>query len=227
MLARRALLCLLALIFIAQPAFGNEKLIRKYAKEARVPPDLAIAIARQESGMNPLCINIEGKDFWPKTRAEAERLARGAAEEDLSYDVGLMQINSQWLKKWKLDPVALLDPETNIRTGIKILKQEIDRYGPNWKAVGAYHSPNPERAMNYANQVFGRMRGRGGLLAPRLEVLVKRGLMTRAEARSIMANPRLHGPMRKKTMRDLRRGAFAKRLTPERSKRLRAWLDEK
>lgn len=197
-------LAFLCLLFSAQFCWAYEKMIARHCKEVKAPSHLAIAIAKQESGLNPLCINIEGQDFIPASRSEAELIILNAAEEDLSYDVGLMQINSQWIKKWNLDPISLLDPQTNIRYGVRILQDEIKRHGPNWRAVGANHSPNPERAMRYASQVFGRMRGSSAIISPRLQLLIDRGIITRAEAKSIMANPRLHGPLRKKTMKALR-----------------------
>lgn len=149
---------LLLFLLLATPAEALEKTFREQCKAAGVPKDLAIAIARQESALNPLCINIEGEDYWPKTRAEAEKLIRTAQQKDQSYDVGLMQINSQWIKQWKIDPVSLLAPDTNIRYGLRILKMEIQKYGMNWRAIGGYHSPNPERARRYAAQVYGRMK---------------------------------------------------------------------
>lgn len=186
---------------VSAQAVAYDKLFTRHSKAAKVPKPMVLAIARQESGLNPLCINIEGQDYTPANRAEAEAIIRKAEAEKRSYDVGLMQINSQWIRKWKMDPVDLLDPDTNIRLGIKILRQEIDRHGLNWKAVGAYHSPTPERAMQYASRVYARMNGQApeglganqqpGILSPRLQVLVDKGIITRAEARSIASNPRL------------------------------------
>lgn len=168
-------MALLVLLF-ASPAFAYEKIFDAQCKAAGVPKKLAMAIARQESGLNPLCINVEGEDFWPKNRAEAEAIIRRAQKEGRSFDVGLMQINSQWIRQWKIDPASLLDPETNIRHGLKILKDEIKRHGPGWRAVGAYHSPDPVRARLYASKVLGHMRG--GRAFP-----------------GMAANPRLYGAM--------------------------------
>lgn len=220
---------LLACLFLcvtsgAPRAHAYEKLFTRYSKAAKVPKGLVVAIARQESGLNPLCINIEGRDYAPANRAEAEEIIRKAEAEKRSYDVGLMQINSQWIRKWKMDPVALLDPETNIRLGIKILRQEIERHGMNWKAVGAYHSPTPERAMQYASRVYSRMQGRDpGLgagprpgLSPRLQVLVDKGIITRAEAQSILSNPRLRLGIKRPRM-----GREERRAVMERYYRLR------
>lgn len=201
----KTLICFLFAMFMAAPAGAYEKLINRHCKAAKAPADLVLAIARQESGLNPHCINIEGEDYSPQNRAQAEAIIKKAEAEKKSYDVGLMQINSQWIRKWKIDPCSLLDPDTNIRAGIRILQEEINRHGLNWKAVGAYHSPNPARAMQYASQVFGRMKGKttinGIIPNPRLQVLVEKGIITRAEARSILANPRMN--------RDWRRGRLA------------------
>lgn len=165
---------LLCLIVLAQPAHALEKLFSRHCASAGVPKDLAMAVARQESGLRPLCVNVAGKDYWPESRAEAAEIIRKAQKENRSFDVGLMQINSQWISRWGMDPVSLLDPEVNIRCGLRILREEIGRHGLNWRAVGSYHSPNPERGRRYAWMVYGRLKGK-------------------AELRSMLANGRLRG----------------------------------
>lgn len=161
-------------ILLCSPASAFEKLFQTHCKTYGVPKEIAIAIAKQESALNPLCINVAGDDFWPKTREEAEAIIRKAQAKDLSYDVGLMQINSQWIKQWKLDPTSLLTPDTNIRYGLRILKNEINRHGLNWRAIASYHSPDPERGRRYALMVYSRMKGN-------------------PEIRAMLANPRLKG----------------------------------
>lgn len=170
----RILPIVLVFVLLSAPAFGFDKLFAKHCKTYGVPKDIATAIAKQESAMNPLCVNVAGQDYWPETRAEAEAIIRKAQKKDLSYDVGLMQINSQWIKQWKIDPTVLLDPDVNIRYGTRILKNEISRNGLNWRAVASYHSPDPERGRRYALMVYNRLKGK-------------------AEARAIMVNPRLKG----------------------------------
>lgn len=149
----------IAAILLATPAHALEKFFNAHCKAAGVPKELAMAIARQESGLNPLCINVSGADFTPKTREAALAIIKKAQAENKSFDVGVMQINSQWLKEWKIDPAVLLDPDTNIRLGVRILKDEISRHGLSWQAVGRYHSPNPIRARNYAWRVSRRING--------------------------------------------------------------------
>ena len=124
------------------------------AAEPGPPAPLVEAIARQESGMNPLALNVAGKSYYPATREEAEQLIRKAIAAGQSFDVGTMQINSWWMERLALDPFSLLDPATNERWGRWILAEEIARHGLNWKAVGKYHSPDPERGRQYAWLVY-------------------------------------------------------------------------
>lgn len=104
-----------------------------------IHPLLLKAIARQESSMVPTAIN---------------------RNTDGSYDVGLMQINSQHFKPGKplyragVTGERLRDePCTNIAVGGWLLADAIRRNGMTWKAVGVYHSPTPWRQQDYASRV--------------------------------------------------------------------------
>ena len=126
-----------------------------------VPLALALAIARQESGTRPWVINVAGKDFSPKSPEEALAIAAEAKRAGKSFDVGIMQVNSYWLKKYRIDLREILDPQKNIAMGVWILAREIKRYGLTWQAIGAYHTPlarNPDRAKRYAATVLTHMR---------------------------------------------------------------------
>lgn len=121
------------------------------------PMALAIAIARQESGLYPWAVNVAGRSYTPKSKEEALEIARRAAVEGQSFDVGLMQINSYWLRRYNLKLEAVIEPSANVIIGVWILSQEIKRYGLNWKAVASYHTPlskNPERGRIYAGYVY-------------------------------------------------------------------------
>ena len=96
------------------------------AAEPGPPAPLVEAIARQESGLNPLAINIAGKSYSPATREEAEQLIQKAIAAGLSFDVGMMQINSWWMERFAIAPFSLLDPATNERWGKWILAEEIE-----------------------------------------------------------------------------------------------------
>lgn len=125
------------------------------AAEATGPPArLVDAIAKQESDLNPLAINVAGKDYQPKTRQEAEAIILEALALGKSFDVGLMQVNSWWMNRYSIHPFSLLDPIVNRAWGEWILTQEIARHGFNWQAVGRYHSPDSERGRRYAWRVY-------------------------------------------------------------------------
>lgn len=127
----------------------------------RVPKDLALAIARQESGFHPWIINISGKDFRPRNKAEALRLCQWALQANKSFDVGIMQVNTYWIKKYRLPLETVLDPQSNVQIGVWILAQEIRRHGMNWRAVAYYHTPlhkNPQRGRQYVASIMGHLR---------------------------------------------------------------------
>lgn len=127
-----------------------------------IPVPLLKAIAKTESKFYPWAVNISGKSFYPKTRAEALTLIHTALAQKKSFDIGIMQLNSWWLNRLKLTPEQILDPEPNILVGAWILAQELKRYGYHWKAIGSYHTPvekNPERARQYASKVLSGLGG--------------------------------------------------------------------
>ena len=125
------------------------------AKKWGIPMPLAQAIAVVESGLRPWVLNIEGQAFRFDSKEKALEKAREAWAAGRSFDVGIMQINSQWLRRYEILLEAALDPLANIYFGCWILKQEIIVHGGDLKAaVGAYHSPTPARARRYADQVL-------------------------------------------------------------------------
>ena len=121
-----------------------------------VPKVLALAIMKQESDGNPWCVNVEGRDFHARSKEEALDVIR--RNSNRSYDVGLMQVNSWWLRHLGITPEAAIDPANNVQLGLWILASEIRRHGLSWKAVGAYHSPNPIRQASYARLIARHLR---------------------------------------------------------------------
>lgn len=103
-------------------------------------------------------VNVAGKDYHPRTREQALAIIRAAQVRGMSYDVGVMQINNWWFDRLRITPETALEPQNNVILGAWILAQEIQRHGYNWKAVGAYHSPNPERQRIYVHAVAKRYR---------------------------------------------------------------------
>ena len=126
------------------------------------PSALLEAIAIQESGKNPFVINVAGKDHYPASREGALQLIRQAQAAGKSFDVGLFQINSWWIERYRIEPESLLDPAINRQWGVFVLSQEIARHGLNWKAVGKYHSPDMERGRRYAWKIYRHYVGMAG-----------------------------------------------------------------
>lgn len=83
------------------------------ATNSPAPAWLIEAIARQESSLNPLAVNVAGKTYYPATRQEAEAIIAAAQASGKSYDVGLMQINRWWIERHGIPPASLLDPDVN------------------------------------------------------------------------------------------------------------------
>lgn len=131
------------------------------SKKYQVSCELLLAIAKTESNFSPFAVNIQGKGYFPKSKEEALTLAKHALQAGKSFDVGLMQINVWWLKRYNISLETALDPQNNIILGAFVLKNEINRYGLNWKAIASYHTPiakNPERAQKYAHMILQNLR---------------------------------------------------------------------
>jgi len=135
------------------PPIALEPLFQKAAEAANVPVELAQAIAKVESGLNPWALNIEGKSYVFSSKELALEKAKDALAAGQSFDSGVMQVNNRWLEKWRIPVEEAFDPATNIHLGSRILKQEIDRHGLTWNAIGAYHSPNDARQQKYIAKV--------------------------------------------------------------------------
>lgn len=101
-----------------------------------LPGGILRAIAEVESGFNPKATNKNTNG---------------------SIDMGMMQINSihlDRLKKFGIEKNALFDACQNIYVGAYILRENINRLGWNWNAIGAYNAASPDKRAKYANKVI-------------------------------------------------------------------------
>ena len=127
-----------------------------------VHPVTLQAIAVVESGGRPLAIGTPHGAIFPRTRGEAERVLRRVLHTEPSVDIGLLQINSQWLPRLHLAPKQLLDPCMNVRVGAAILARNFvaaSRPGRSHlralvAALSAYHSGSETAALDYAAKVL-------------------------------------------------------------------------
>ena len=110
-------LILLFVFFARSTAFGF--CFNQAGDVYQISPVLIKAIAKVESGLDPLAAN---------------------QNKNGSYDTGLMQINSRWQphlgSRWQ----QLSSPCYNVMAGTWILRQCMDRYGYTWDAVACYHT---------------------------------------------------------------------------------------
>ncbi|VDZ80635.1 pilin-like protein [Salmonella bongori] len=115
-------------------------------RDANIDPMLLRAVAWQESGLN---YRITGSN--------------ALAGFGKGYGYGLMQIDSQhllFLKKYGITKENLInDICLNIYVGAYIMAVAFNKFGENWKAVGAYNagfkenSKQQERRTLYARKV--------------------------------------------------------------------------
>jgi len=99
-----------------------------------INPRLLRGIARVESNMNPEAVN---------------RNSNG------SIDLGLMQVNSFWLKTLGTTSQELTsDPCYNVMAGAWILKGCLDRHGETWEAVGCYNATSRNKRVNYSWKIY-------------------------------------------------------------------------
>ena len=123
-----------------QPATGY--CFEEAGKAYKIAPVLLWTIAQHESAMNPTAINWNLNETGHR----------------LSFDYGVMQINSSWAKALGPNRWAMLgDPCTNIMTGAWILRQCMDKYGENWIAVGCYNSSTPAKRDRYARMIASKL----------------------------------------------------------------------
>lgn len=154
----------LAILFWSQPLWAGDDInvapplaamFEFSCRALDVPKPLVMAIAEVESGFHPWSLNIGGRSYRFDSKAETLAKAEEAWAAGRSFDLGLMQVNNWWLRKYNVSLETALDPLANIYFGGWILRQELDRHGGDPRAaVGAYHSPNPAKAARYAKQVM-------------------------------------------------------------------------
>ncbi len=93
-------------------------------KRYNVNPKLLESIAKVESSMNPKAMNHSNRNG--------------------TYDIGLMQINSTWLKKLSdfniTESDLINNPCINIHVGAWILSSNFSLHGYNEKSLGAYNA---------------------------------------------------------------------------------------
>lgn len=160
----------LVLLFLhASPGYALDlqgSIFGRVGKEERIDPVLLYAVALIESAKGIGGGNIAPSKWalrtpegaiYPatadKAQAELERLMN---RHGGLIDVGLMQVNLRWHGHRVSKPEDLLDPETNVRVGTRILIEAIlSSPGDMELGIGRYHSWSDKvRARNYGQRVL-------------------------------------------------------------------------
>ena len=144
---------LLALLVAGSFSLSAEAFCFKEAgARYQIDPRLLMAIAQQESGMNPTIINTN----------------RNKSGKAVSYDYGVMQVNSNHIPKLmgmgiiKSKDDLLNNPCLNVQIGACILATHLQKCGVNWSCLGSYNagfSENNEqetKRLNYARKIYRR-----------------------------------------------------------------------
>lgn len=142
-------------LVLSATAFADDECIARASERYGVPDIIIKAIIQTESGGKAYAINVQGKPYFPESLGNAMGLIK--ANEGKSFDVGLMQVNIFWFKRFGIFPELGLSECFNINFGTWILAYEIQNHGLNLKAVGKYHSPDSAKGGAYSSQVLREM----------------------------------------------------------------------
>jgi soluble lytic murein transglycosylase-like protein len=131
------------------PAAPYQSCVDGVAKHYKISPQLLRAIVKVENGTwNPLAVSInrKGQGLPQKVHSyqEAVELVSRLWVQKENFDVGLGQVNTVNMERFRVHPVSLLDPCTNLTYAALILRESIDRHGYNWTAVERYNGRNPK-----------------------------------------------------------------------------------
>ncbi|MEK6725260.1 MAG: lytic transglycosylase domain-containing protein [Deltaproteobacteria bacterium] len=78
---------------------------------------------------------------------------------DGSFDIGLMQINSSWIRPLGLDRQRLIsDPCYNVSAGARILNTCVKKHGYTWEAVGCYNAVSKGKRTKYSWKVYNQLK---------------------------------------------------------------------
>ena len=140
-----------------------------------VAPATLLAIARAESGLDPLAIGVNGARRRPppvSTPTEAAAAARTLVAAGRDIDLGLAQINVRNLARLGLTLEAAFDPCRNLAAAAQILREGYARgrarHGPGQAALrvalSVYNTGHAERG--FANGYVARVVAKAGARLP-------------------------------------------------------------
>lgn len=161
LLSKQILLLLSSIILTSLPnaaysATKDEvlKLISQTEKESDIPRGLLLSIAKIESNLQPLALNIKGQTILPKDENHALQNIRQALNAGITnIDIGITQLNYKWHHHNFTSLEDMLKLETNIKYAAKLLVKLKQAYGDWHTAIRHYHSLEPKYHKKYSRKI--------------------------------------------------------------------------
>ncbi|MDD3267539.1 MAG: lytic transglycosylase domain-containing protein [Burkholderiales bacterium] len=123
-----------------------------------VAPTTMLTLVKTESGKNPIAIGLNGARLLaqPKNQSQAIAWIKYLDKHNYNFDVGLGQINIKNIRKYKLQPEALLNPCLNLKISGEILTKNYIAAKKNTKdpqyalrkALSTYNTGNQYSGFN-------------------------------------------------------------------------------
>lgn len=150
----RTIFVLFFLCIIARESYANYDICYSQAANKYGIPEVILRILSFiESNNNPYAININGTSYYLKDEVSAREIIKDNLHKNV--DIGLMQINSWWFKRYDYERELGLDACWNIHMGAYILSYEYKRHGNDiWQAIAHYHSPKEKYQKRYVTKVY-------------------------------------------------------------------------
>ena len=140
-----------------------EYLAKDAEKKYGLPENILLSISRVESGYQkvdgitrawPWTLNAGGDSAYFQTKEVAlgslkDRIKKGVT----NIDVGCMQLNYRWHKKFFKSLSDMINPIQNVDYGARFLKKLHQRHGSWEKAVKYYHSSKSKFNVKYYSKV--------------------------------------------------------------------------
>ena len=146
-----------------QDAFKCEYLAKDAERRHGLPENILLSISRVESGFRkvdgvtrawPWTLNAAGDSSYFQTKEAAlDHLKEKTKKGTTNIDIGCMQLNYRWHKKFFNNLDDMMNPEKNVDYSARFLKKLYKRHGSWEKAVKYYHSSKSKFNIKYYKKV--------------------------------------------------------------------------